>query len=350
MDKLRAQIDKIDDELIRLLSKRMAVVKEIGAFKQAANIGVFKPEREKEIIERLSKQAGEFLSAGAIRAIFWEIFAASRNLEYPQKVAYLGPLGSHTHQAAQEKFGSLSSYLSLGSIAAVFNAVQKRTVKYGVVPIENNTEGIVAETLDLLGASDLYIVAEAKAAIHHSFVSLENDLKNIKKIYSKDIAFGQCRLFLGEPSLVGAKLIPVESTAKAASLAAQEAGAAAICSVAASKIYGVPVLYENIEDSKYNQTRFVIISDYKNAPTGMDKTTVLVKTPNEPGGLAKLLMDFYDAGINLLKIESRPIRGKKDFFQWFYIDYDGHFEDEASMRVIEKYKQDVKWLGSFVKV
>ncbi|MRI58007.1 MAG: chloride transporter, partial [Epsilonproteobacteria bacterium] len=215
------------------------------------------------------------------------------------------------------------------------------------VPIENSIDGVVGETLDLLGKSDLKIVAEAYMPIHHSFASLEEDISKIKKIYSKDIAFGQCREFLSE-HFSDVELIPVESTAKAAKLAAKEPESAAICSTIAAKLYNLPVLFENIEDIHTNTTRFIILSDFKNAKSGFDKTSILAKLKDRPGALAHFLEDFDHANINLTKIESRPAEDK-DFSYWFYIDFEGHIDDENVQEVLGKHKSEIKWLGSYAK-
>ena len=227
--------------------------------------------------------------------------------------------------------------------------MEAKRAKFAVVPIENSTDGIVGETLDLLGASGLKIVAELELAIHHSFATTCEQLSCIKKVYSKDIAFGQCRDFLSEHGLEEVELIPVESTAKAAKLAAKEEGSAAICSHIAARLYKLPVLFDNIEDVHTNKTRFIIVSDFKNLPSGEDKTTILAKLADRPGALADFLQDFNGAGVNLTKIESRPARQEKAFTFWFYIDFEGHFDDQNIQSVLKKHTDEIKWLGSYVK-
>lgn len=350
LEKIRNQIDQIDENIIDLLNSRMELVKSVADTKNKTNAPIFRPQREKEIVERLSKKASPLIDKTALESIFWEIFALSRNLQKKEQVAFLGPLGSYTHEAARTRFGEKSDYLSFASIKAVFDCVHNKTAKYGIIPIENNTEGIVGETLDFLGEKDVSIVAEIKMDIHHSFASKAKDLQQIKKIYSKDVAFGQCRNFLSAHALENVELIPVESTAKAAKLAYADEFAGAICSKIASSIYKLPIMFSQIEDNPKNQTRFILISDYQNPPTGLDKTSILIKTQHKPGQLATLLMDFFEAKINLFKIESRPIRNEKDFLAWFYIDFDGHFNDKNVQSVILKHSSQVKWLGSYLKV
>jgi len=348
LEDLRKKIDSIDDKILELLNDRMKIVKEVGELKNQTGTPIYRPERELEILNRLKKRSRGPLNDAAIEAIFLEIFAVSRNLERPERVAYLGPIGSFTHQAAESRFGAMSDYLSMNSISAVFKAVETKRAKYGVVPIENSIDGVVGETLDLLGCSPLLIVAEMYMPIHHTFASLEDDLNKIKKIYSKDIAFGQCRNFLIEHGLENVELIPVESTAKAAKLAAKTKGTAAICSHIAAKLYNLPILFENIEDLHTNKTRFIIISDFKNERSGSDKTSILAKLEDKPGALVRFLEDFDKQNINLTKIESRP-SAQKEFSYWFYIDFEGHVDDENVKKVLQKHKSEIKWLGSYVK-
>ncbi len=352
LEKLRKEIDSYDNQLLEILNKRMEVVKKIGDLKRSTKTVIYRPEREKDIIDRLTAQSKGLLKRPAIEAIFLEIFAISRNLELPERIAYLGPEGSFTHQAAESRFGAMSEYMPLGSIDSVFEAVDTGRVRFGVIPIENNQEGIVAETIDLLGRTDLKIVAEIAFSIHFAFGTREDSIANINKVYSKDIAFKQCRKFLKE-SFNGnrVELIPVNSTSKAAKLAMEEDGTAALCPHIAARLNNLPILFDNVEDSEDNFTRFLIISkDIKNIGSGEDKTSVLAKTSDKPGSLAHLLQDFYDEGINLSKIESRPAKRGKNFKYWFFIDFDGHVEDENVARLMEKHKKDLKWLGSYVKM
>ncbi len=348
LKQLRNEIDAIDDQILELLNRRMEVVQEVGRLKNSTGAPIYRPERELEILKRLKAKNKGPLTPKAIDAIFLEIFAVARNLERPERVAYLGPEGSFTHQVAESRFGAMSEYLPTNTISSVFKAVEAGRAKYGVVPIENSIDGVVGETLDLLGKSDLKIVAEVYMPIHHAFASLEEDIKNIKRIYSKDIAFGQCREFLREHFLEDVELIPVESTAKAAKLASKEPHSAAICSSIAAKLYNLPILFENIEDVHTNMTRFIVVSDFKNQKSGFDKTSILAKLKDRPGALVQFLEDFDKEHINLTKIESRPAEDK-DFNYWFYIDFDGHIDDENVQRVLAKHIDEIKWLGSYAK-
>lgn len=349
LKELREQIDIIDNEILKLLNKRMEIVKRVGELKNSSNTPIYRPEREKEIIERLSKLSEKekgILQKEHIEAIFLEIFAISRTLERQERIAFLGPIGTYTHQAAEHRFGANAKYLPLLNIEAVFKAVNNKEAKYGVVPIENNTEGVVGITLDSLKKYDVKIVSEVCMEIHHSFASLQDDLAQIKRIYSHPQGYNQCLNFLETHGLLDVEFIPTESTAKAAKLASKDEFSAAICSKIAAKLYNVPLLFEKIEDNLANRTRFIIISDFKTQKSGNDKTSVIAKTPNKTGALFDLLKKFKDRDINLLKIESRP--NKDDTFNtWFYIDFEGHIDDKKVAEVIEEEK--MIWLGSYLK-
>ncbi|WP_250630351.1 prephenate dehydratase [Rhodoflexus caldus] len=354
LTEIREQIDAIDNQMLTLLNKRMELVREVGHLKRSNNAVIYRPEREKAILDRLNKINTGPIAPQAIEAIFLEIFAASRHFELPERVAYLGPEGSFTHQAAESRFGALSDYVSLSTIQSVFESVETGRVRFGVIPIENNREGSVHETIDLLISSDVRIVAEVPLDIHFTFASMEDRLSHIKKIYSKDIAFRQCKRFLDEYfGDSNVELIPVESTSKAAKLASEEPYAAAICARVAATIHKLPLLFENIEDSVYNRTRFLIISkDFNNQKAAGSKTSLIVKLDNDTkaGTLASFLNDFNEAGVNLTKIESRPAKQKGKFNYWFLIDFDGHCEDEAIAPILAKHGDHIKLLGSYVKL
>jgi len=352
LENLRNRIDAIDNKLIDILNERMSVIKEVGELKRVSNTAIYRPEREKSIIDRLYESHKGHLNRAAIEAIFMEIFAISRNFELPELVAYLGPEGSFTHQAAESRFGAMSDYLALDSIKSVFSAVDTGRARFGVVPLENNQEGVVSETIDLLGATDLHITAEVPLPIHFAFATKCERLTQVKRIYSKDIGFKQCKKFLYE-SFEDEKieLVPVNSTSKAARIALEEANSAAMCSHIAARMHNLPILFDNVEDSTDNFTRFLIISkDIKNQPSENDKTSLLAKTTDKPGSLMKILQDFYNEGINMSKLESRPAKKGRSFKYYFYIDIDGHVQNPNIASVIEKHKKDIKWLGSYVKL
>ncbi len=354
LDDCRQEIDRIDEELLDLLNERMRVVQRVGEIKHETGGAIYRPEREKAIIERLSaksKADGGLLNQAAIEALYLEIFAVSRNLELPERIAYLGPEGSFTHQAAESRFGAMSDYLSVGSIHSVFKTVESGRAKFGVVPIENSRDGIVGETLDLLAKSPIKIVAELYMPIHMAFATKAEHFKDIKRIYSKDKGFGQCRDFLQTHELLHIEQIPVESTAKAAILAAEDPQAAAICSHIAAKLYSVPTMFENIEDVHDNTTRFFILSDFRNAQSGDDKTSLFVrlKDADKAGALVNFLSDFDRAKINMSKIESRPAHDESGFAYWFFMDIYGHIDDENIQEVVAAHQDEITCLGSYVK-
>lgn len=348
LKKLRDTLDSIDDQVLTLLNKRMETVHKVGEVKAASGGAIYRPEREKSIIDRLYKQSQEAngsLSRIAIEALFLEVFAISRNLELPENIAYLGPEGSFTHQAAESRFGAMSAYLPIGSISGVFREVANGKAKFGVVPIENSSNGIVSDTITCFSEYNLKIIAEVMVDIHHTLATTCDNVKEIKKIYSKDIAFDQCHKFLEDLGLDECELIPVESTAKAAKLARKELNSAAICSHVGAKMYNLPILFENIEDKGNNRTRFLIVSNFDNGQSGDDKTSILVQLPNEAGALVHFLNDFDAANINLTKIKSHIVEGISTFF----IEFNAHKDDEMIKNIFKKHENSIKFLGSYVK-
>jgi len=345
LDELREKIDKVDDTLLRLYNERMELVHQVGELKNTTGAPIYRPEREQAILNRLKAQNDGKLTDKAIDALFLEMFAVARNLELPEAVAFLGPEASFTHQAAESKFGALSSYIPISSIPGVFREVAKGTAKFGVVPIENSSNGIVTDTINCLDEYDLRIIAEVVIDIHLCFATMCEDIKKISKIYSKDIAFGQCRKFLEDLGLDEVEQIPVESTAKAAKLAAQDTYAAALCPSIAAKMYNLPILFENVEDDMNNRTRFFVISNFENQPSGEDKTSILVRLANKPGALVDFLNDFEKAKVNLTKIKSHIVGGQSVFF----LEFNGHKDDKDIAEILAKHKGEIKVLGSYVK-
>ena len=352
IEEIRKKIDEVDNRLLELFNQRMKLVQKIGAIKHRDKTPIYRPEREKEILERLYKlneQQKGLLSKEAIDALFLELFSVARNLEKPEKIAYLGPEGSFTHQVAESRFGAVSDYLPLNSIADVVNAVENGQARFGVIPIENSSNGIVGETFDILEKTELKIIAEVYIPVHHSFVSLAENLKEIKRIYSKDIAFKQCEKFIKAHNLDRVDLIPVESTAKAAYIASNDPNSGAICSSIASKLYNIPILFENIEDYSSNKTRFIILSNFVVEPHRNSKTSIIVRfdDENEAGALFKFLKGFSDNNINLSRIQSRPTRDR-NFKYSFFIDFDEDFRSEVVQNILGSYRNNVKWLGTYV--
>ncbi|HFS82659.1 MAG TPA: chorismate mutase [Epsilonproteobacteria bacterium] len=345
LDELREKIDQIDDILLKLINERMEYVHAVGALKNNTGAPIYRPEREQAILNRLKEENKGLLTDSAIDALFLELFAVARNLELPERVAYLGPEASFTHQAAESRFGAMSAYLPIGSIKGVFREVANGKAKFGVIPIENSSNGIVSDTIQCLSQYDLKIIAEVVVEIHHVLASTADELRKITNIYSKDIAFGQCSQFLEDFGLDEVEQVPVDSTAKAAKLAVQTPHSAAICASVAATMYNLPILFKNIEDDHSNKTRFFIVSDFDNTPSGNDKTSILVKLPNTPGALVEFLNDFEKAQINLTKIKSHIVEGVSIFF----LEFNGHREDEKIRKIFEKHQASIKLLGSYVK-
>jgi chorismate mutase/prephenate dehydratase len=344
LDELRIGIDKIDDKLLELYNERMEYVHQVGELKNTTGAPIYRPEREQSILNRLKKKNSGKLTNEAIDGLFIEMFTVARNLELPERIAYLGPEASFTHQAAKSKFGAMSSYLPINSIQGIFREVSRGTAKFGVVPIENSSNGIVSDTIHSLDAFNLKIIAEAVLDVHLAFATL-SEVKDIKRIYSKDIAFGQCRNFLEDLGFDNVEYIPVESTIKAIKMALEDKEAAAICPKVASTLYRLPLLFDNIQDADNNRTRFFIISNFENLPSDSDKTSILVRLPNTPGALVEFLNDFEKSNINLTKIKSHIIEGESLFF----IEFDGHQDNDNIQKIVKKHGTCIKILGSYVK-
>jgi chorismate mutase/prephenate dehydratase len=344
---LRDTLDSIDNQLLELLNRRMETVHKVGELKATSGGAIYRPEREQAIIDRLtniSKKVNGKLNRQAIEAIFLEVFAVSRNLELPEKVAFLGPLGTYTHQMAESRFGGTSEYVAMNSINGVFQEVSSKRAKYGVIPIQNSSSGVVNDTLMALNKYDLKIISNTNMSIHTTFSTNCKNISDIDKIYSKDVVFGQCREFLSEHNLDNIELVPVESTAKAVQMALKDDKSAAISSHIAAKMYGLPIIFDNIEDDNSNNTEFIIISDFDNQPSGNDNTAILAKLSKQSGSLVKFLDDFYKADINLTKIESHII--KQDLT--FYIEFNGHKDDKNVKPILQKHNEQIKVLGSYI--
>ena len=346
MDMMRHNIDEIDSAILALLAKRLGLAKDLGEAKKNLGIPIYDPAREKAILARLVEENRDRLAPAAVKAIWREIFSSSRQAQTPVRVAFLGPEGTFTQQAALARFGSSADMVATQSIAAAFAMVQNGTVNFAVLPVENTLHGIVGETVDLLGATGLpLIVGEIVTPIHFVFAAHGNDVSCVKKIYSKQESFLQCSGFLNQPALAKAERIPSTSTAEAARQAAADPNAAALCPDIAATLAGVPIRFRHIENNARNKTRFLVLGHTRPGRTDNDKTSVFAKVPNVSGGLVTLLKSFSDHGINLTKIESRPMDDAVNFETWFYIDLDGHIDEPNVKALIERHK--LVWLGSY---
>ncbi len=350
LKELRKKIDKIDLTILEELNRRSKIVQEIGAVKKEKNEEIFAPHREKALLESLeNKNRGPFPNH-ALRAVFREILSASRSLQSPLKVAYLGPEATFSYVAALKYFGGSTELIPQPSIARVFDSVEQDQSLYGVVPIENTTEGVVGATLDQFPDSPLKIISEMMLPVSHHLLSREGNLRSIQKIYSHSQALAQCRNWL-DRNLPGVPVLEVESTGKAAQRAAEEAHVAGIASDYAADVYGLKILRRHIEDQAGNMTRFVILGHKSPVRTGRDKTSILFSVKDEVGVLFRMLEPFYKKKINLTKIESRPLR-KKAWEYVFYLDLDGHVQDRGMKEVLaalEKKCRFLKVLGSYPK-
>lgn len=348
LEKLRLEIDKYDSWILNLLNKRTSVVLKIRKAKKDKHLSTHSPEREREILARLSKlNRGPFPNE-ALKTIYKEILSSSLSLEQPLKVAYLGPAATFTHLAAQRQFGSVTEYIPGSTIKAVFEAVARDNVQYGVVPIENSTEGVINYTLDMFIDSDLQIASEIMLEISHNLLSKTGKIDNIKRIYSNPQAIAQCRGWL-EENLPGIPVIEELSTASAAKRVSKDPSSAAVASELAATIYKLKFVKKGIETFKQNYTRFLVIAKDFPPKTGTDKTSIMFSIKDKPGALHLMLRPFAKHGINLTKIESRPSK-RKAWEYIFFVDMEGHIDDAGVNKAIGEIKREclyLKVLGSY---
>lgn len=349
VDSFRKEIDSIDTQILELLVKRISCAREIGKIKSAAGDDIYVPSREKTVFENLIKKNAGKIDEQALKSIFREIISASISAEKRLRVAYLGPKATFTNQAAIKNFGSSVAYSPMPSIPDVFIAVQANDADYGVIPIENSTEGAVPHSIDMLAETSLMIVGQIYLPIEHCLLS-RGSLETIRKVCSKDQAIGQCRGWLHR-NLPNVQLESVDSTTTAVRMAAENPEIAAIASEVASPCYDVPILEHSIQDKKDNQTRFLVIGKKSDKPArGVRyRTSIVVSINDRPGALGEVISPFEKADINLLRIESRPTH-KKAWDYFFFIDFEGHWEDEKVREVASYLKYSlpmVKWLGSY---
>jgi len=346
----RKEIDRIDDEILRLLNERSKSVIEIGKIKKQkdADANLHTPAREAAIIERLVNQNTGPFPSEAIRPVYREIMSASLSLEGPQKVAYLGPRATFTHMACMQKFGSSAQYIPVHSIKEVFNEVERGRAHFGVVPIENTTEGVVNHTLDMFVDSSLVIYGEVLQEVSHHLMSKSGVAEEVKRICSHPQAIAQCRNWL-ETHMPHVSVSEVASTARAAEMCLEDPSIAAIASELASQLYGLKVIKARIEDNLNNFTRFLVLSQKPPQRTGKDKTSLMLSIKDKVGALYDLLRPFASHGISMTKIESRPSR-RKAWEYIFFVDVEGHMEEERVSRAIEEIKGRclfMKILGSY---
>jgi chorismate mutase / prephenate dehydratase len=342
---LRREIDQLDDELAALVQRRAGLAQRIGTLKGSAP--AYRPEREAEILKRISEKKGP-LPAERLLTVFREIISACRALEQAIRVSYLGPEGTFSEQAVRKHFGRAVEGLAAASVDEAFRRCESGTAQFTVVPAENSTEGVVGRTLDLLLATPLRICGEVELRVQQNLLCRADDLSSIKKIYSHAQSLAQCNGWLSQ-NLPRAERIPVTSNADAARRAAEEPGAAAVAGEAAAERYGLNVLAKGIEDDPNNTTRFLVLGNLDPAPTGKDRTSLVVSAENKPGAVHALLTPLAQHRVSMTRIESRPARSRLWEYM-FFIDVEGHQQDQGVSAALAELKARapyLKILGSY---
>lgn len=344
---LRRKVDRLDDQLVRLLEARTRVAKEIGQQKQKLGKSVFAPQRETALLRRLEAKLKLGLEPTALRAIYREILSSARQVQGGARVAYLGPEASYCHQAARDRFGLSTELIPCSTIAEIFSAVDRGEVDAGVVPMENSSEGAIGATQAALLSSSSWVCGEVYLAVRHALLT-RNRNRPIRVVYSHAQALGQCRHWLAR-NLPKARIVEVASTAEGAKRAARENGAAALASPLAALLYRLEVKERDIQDVAGNSTRFLVVGQEPVGMTGKDKTSLLFTLPHQAGALHRALGVFAKNKLNLLKVESRPAPGKPWEYV-FFIDVRGHADRPAFRRALiglQRWTQDLRILGSY---
>jgi len=350
LDELRRKIDALDSELLRLLNERADLVHEIGILKKQQGLQIYAPEREEAVFQSLVRKNTEAkgrLPERSVRAIYREIMSAALALEDDLQIAFLGPAGTWTHQAAINKFGASVAYADMDSLEEVFDAVARRRANYGVVPIENTTEGAAVHTLDLFVDSPLQICAQILLRIENCLMAA-CPREEIQVLYSHAAVFAQCREWLGR-HFPKADLVEVPSTTRAAEITARTPNAGALGGPLAASLHGLTVLEHSVQDSATNTTRFLVIGERTCPPTGKDRTSLMFSVRHEPGSLFHALEPFNELHLNMSRIESRPSR-RRDWEYFLFVDVLGHCADEPlqkALRGLGQHCSFVKVLGSY---
>ncbi len=351
LNKIRDRIDSLDQQIQNLVNERARCAQEVAEVKLEygdTEANFYRPGREAQVLRKVIERNAGPLSGEEMARLFREIMSACLALEQPMKIAFLGPEGTYTHDASLKHFGHSVKTVPHASIDDVFRDVEAGFSHFGVVPIENSTEGVVNHTLDMFLNSPLQISGEVELRIHHCLLATKADLADVKVVYAHQQALAQCREWLDE-SLKDVPRVAVSSNAEAAKLALNEEGVAAIASSTAAELYGLQVIACNIEDEPDNTTRFLIIGKHAPLATGKDKTSMLLSTQNRPGGLSVLLQPLADAGISMSRIESRPSR-RAMWDYVFFVDIEGHAGDENVAEALASLKDEagmLKVLGSY---
>lgn len=341
---LRREIDQIDEQVVQLLNRRAALAQEIGHQKARTKSHYFTPEREQTVFKKLHAANKGPLDNAAITAIYREVISASRALEKPLSVGFLGPLGTFSHQAVIARFGSSCSFIAAETIRDIFAQVERGACDYGVVPVENSLAGVIPETLDTFMQSNLRIVSELFVPIAHNLATHCGTLEEIRKVISHPQPLAQCKQWL-RTHLPTVQLAEAGSTSRAAEMAAAEEGAAAICPRLAADLNGLPILVEHTEDNPGNRTRFLVLGYNEPEPTGRDKTSIMFSVQHKSGELFRAMAAFEKYDVNLTMIESRPAR-VSTWEYVFYIDVQGHQRDTNVAKALSQLHD----LALFVRV
>ena len=363
LDDVREEIDSIDREIQELINRRARCAEDVADMKLAEvaaakergepnqQVVFYRPDREAQVLNRIKARNAGPLPGDNVALIFREIISACLALEKPLQVAYFGPEGTFTQAATIKHFGHAVVSVPQGTIDSVFNQVAAKDCNYGVVPVENSTEGMVSHTLDNFMDSDLKICGEVEMQIHHHLLAGEQtELDGLQRICAHEQALAQCRGWLDQ-YMAQVEQLAVSSNGEAARLAREEVGTAAIAGDMAADLYGLEKLYENIEDSAHNTTRFLIIGRDEIPPSGEDKTSIIVSSRNKPGALFELLQPFNKAGVSLTRIDTRPSRTEKWAYV-FFIEFEGHLQDPNVVEIINELEEQsilLKPLGSYPK-
>ncbi len=342
VSELRKEIDSIDDRIVELLNRRAEIAVEIGTHKARARSQYFTPEREDAILRRLAQRSRGPLPAQALRAIYREIMSACRVLEKPLTIAFLGPPGTFSHQAAVMKFGSSSVLDPCDAIPEIFTRVERGVCDYGVVPVENSLAGVIPETLDTFLQTNVRVVSELFVPIVHNLATRCKKLEDIQVLYTHAQPLAQSRQWL-RAHLPNVEIVEVGSTVRAAEAARDQEDAAALCPAMAAEITGLPILVEHTEDNPSNRTRFLVLGYNEPEPTGRDKTSLMFSVHHRAGALFRAMAAFEKYDVNLTMIESRPAR----VAVWeyvFYVDVQGHVKDDNVARALRQLKEHTLFL------
>lgn len=351
LSQLRQEIDHLDAQILKLFSDRARVAQEVGELKKAldgANAVFYRPERERQVLERVAELNQGPLPNQEVQRLFRELMSACLALEFPLQIAYLGPVGTFTQMATYKQFGHSVNAHPKRSIIDVFKAVETGACDFGVVPVENSTEGVITHTLDNFIQTKLSICAEVQLRIEQNLLTHALDLNEIETVYSHSQSLAQCREWLME-NLPHANIIATTSNAEATKMAMNNAKVAAIGGKMAGETYQVPIRFSNIEDDPNNTTRFLVIGRQRSNPTGNDKTSIMIASQNRAGSLYELIEPIQRHGLNMTRIESRPSR--QALWEYiFFIDLEGHERDpkmEALFKELEAKSQVFRVLGSY---